>query len=217
MIEISPAILTQDKDLVANLLETYSKFDINQIDIDFVEESFAGNDTVPLEEVLSILASKPVEKRIGFHLMFQNPEKAVKLIEEAKISDYMIYVHLESKHDFLLAENMDLGNFGLAFNLDTELPDLEVLEKFSEVQFMSIETGKQGNPFDEAVADKVAELRNMGYTGRVSLDGGINLRTASFIKDWPIDRVSVGSYLQNSKNAELNLMKLQLALNLRTE
>lgn len=217
MIEISPAILTNDKGLMAKLLGVYAQFDTPQIDIDFVESSFAGNDTVPVEDVISTLVANPVQKKIGFHLMLEKPERAARLIVQTKeVSDYMLFIHFESEYTFIFDKSIDLEKVGLAFNLETKLPDIKVLSQFPEIQFMSIETGKQGNPFDESAADKVAELRNMGYTGRVSLDGGINLKTAPVIKDWPIDRVSVGSYLQKSKQPELDLMKLQLALNLRT-
>lgn len=218
MIEISPAILTNDEALVSKLLDTYEAFSVAQIDIDFVEEVFSGNTTVAVEKVVALLTRNPIKKKIGFHLMLEKPERAVRLITQTKeISEYMIYIHFESEHAFIFDQSLDLENFGLAFKLETKLPDLKVLAQFPEIQLMSIETGKQGNPFDEDVADKVAELRNMGYTGRVSLDGGVNLNTAPIIKDWPIDRVSVGSYLQKSKQPELDLMKLQLATNLRTE
>lgn len=218
MIEITPAILTNKKPLVEKLLKTYGELSTQQIDIDFVEKKFAGNDTVKIEEVISILAENPVKKKLGFHLMLKEPEQAVRLIHQTELQgDYVLYIHFESEHTFIYDKSIDLGKVGLVLNLETKLPALKVLSQFPEIQLMSIEVGKQGNAFDPAVADKVAGLRNMGYTGRVSLDGGINLDTASFIKSWPISRVSVGSFLQKSKQPELDLMKLDLALNLRTE
>jgi pentose-5-phosphate-3-epimerase len=57
----------------------------------------------------------------------------------------------------------------------------------------------------------------LGYTGRISIDGGVNLTSAEEIKYWEIDRVSVGSFFQKSKDAQLAYMKLQLALNLKEQ
>ena len=79
---------------------------------------------------------------------------------------------------------------------------------------MTVEIGSQGGKFQEEVMEKIDELRSLGYSGVVSVDGGVNLNTAKFIKNHNINRVSVGSYFSKSNDIKLARMKLELALNM---
>ena len=78
---------------------------------------------------------------------------------------------------------------------------------------MSIEIGFQGNRFNKKVIKRVEQLREIGYHKKISLDGGVNLKTANLIKGLKIDRVSVGSFFVRSKNIIKDKLKLEKALN----
>lgn len=198
MIEISPAILTDDETKLAQLYAEYGQMEIGQIDIDIAESRFVQHDTVAAEKVLQLTSTTPQTKKIGYHLMLAEPQSVVdQIIRISHLCGCRIYVHAEANYHFVLSGNYDLSHFGLAINPKSELSNIELLQKFSEIQFMTVEPGLQGNPFVPEVGQKVQQLCDLGYIGKISLDGGINLETIDTVKTWPIDRVSVGSFLQN--------------------
>src|SRR5690606_33134550 len=96
-----------------------------------------------------------------------------------------------------IADNFRIG---ITVKAETQMQAVEFYNQFPEVQLMTIETGKQGNPFMPAVLEKSQWLRSEGFTGMISIDGGVSLYTAETIKSYPIDRVSVGSFLSKSPN-----------------
>lgn len=214
MINVTPAILTNDIREVADLFERYVELGFTSIDIDFAEESFVGNKTVGVKEVLDTI-SLEVPVSIGFHLMMKNPQDAVEAIMADNTSEDLIriYVHQEADIGFLEDLDIEEESIGVAIMAKSELKDIEYYDNFDEIQLMTIETGKQGNPFLEDVLERVEELRDLGFDGDISVDGGINLKTAPLISEYEIDRVSVGSYFQTSKDIEGDWQKLQLALN----
>lgn len=213
MITVTPAILTDNKEIFAQKFEVYATMPVSQIDIDVAEDSFVGNTTLQVEDVLALLTHK-VDQTIGFHLMLKYPKLAFNMIRDAcqgVDQDYRVYIHQEADIDDLL-QIQDSFHLGIAVMAESEMKDLPFYEQFPEVQFMTIKTGKQGNPFIPEVLEKVDKLRGLGYTGTITLDGGINMNTVVLIKSHQVDRLSVGSYLQNSDNPAATYQELLATL-----
>ena len=49
--------------------------------------------------------------------------------------------------------------------------------------------------------------------GLIALDGGVNIKTAPLLKNYPIDKVSVGSYFSKSNDLQSDLNLLNQTLN----
>lgn len=210
MIDIYPAILTKDKAVFSNSLNMFLNY--GNIDIDIIEKPFADNDTLSVDEVLSFNELGKI-KDLGFHLMVSDPEVFVKKILESRDNSFRVYVHQESIKDsfqYLKSRNFFLG---VAIKLESELRELSFYENFDEVQIMSVSIGFQGGKFDNKSLEKVDRLRALGYNGRVSLDGGINLSTAKALRGHSVDRVSVGSFFQEATDFESSYKSLDEALN----
>ena len=148
--------------------------------------------------------------------MLTNPKSTIDQLlqhmKERKL-DFRIYVHANSDINFLSQYDCHQDNIGIAVESAEPLGELAFYSKFPEVQMMSVTPGKQGQQFMVQSLDKVTQLEQMGYTGRVSLDGGINLDSARVISLSSVDRVSVGSYFQKSENLLSDYQKLHQALN----
>jgi pentose-5-phosphate-3-epimerase len=215
MIEISPAILINDAYLFEKLVSSYSQAGFKSVDIDIAEQPFVEHETLPLDEVLA--KTEYPEMNFGWHLMLSRPGKEVEQIIKyyrGTTHQFRIYVHQEADIGFLKTFDLFALNIGITLKEETQLRELDFYQQFPEVQMMTVPIGSQGGKFDSEAMQKVIDLREMGYVGKISLDGSVNLLTAKQLREYDINRVSVGSFFQKSENLDLDWQKLNLALNL---
>jgi len=212
MIEVVPAILTDNIEDFKTFLDDYKIFD--KVDIDFIRKPYLENETVYLSNVLKTLES--FDNNFGFHLMVLDPEFEVHMLlnSEFQSKPARIYAQQEANlKTYLNLKFPDNWEKNISVEADSELLSLDFYLQFDEVQFMTVKIGSQGNPFQEEVLKKVDRLREMGYNGKVSIDGGVNLKTSGLIRKHKLDRVSVGSYFVKTVDDEKALKLLSDALN----
>ncbi len=75
------------------------------------------------------------------------------------------------------------------------------------IQIMTIHPGVQGQDFIPSQLDKIRILRSLGYSGKIILDGGIDMHSIEMILDappayWP-DGVSIGSHFSHAVDEEV--------------
>lgn len=214
-IEISPAVLVSSEEEFA---EQFSKVSasVEQVDIDLnhAYDTFPGKSTVSIEELIPVIKLYGF-KRIGFHLMIADPIPEINVIaKELKGKDVYVLIHQEIDFRRVLRQAKHLNiSFALVIKAETELLPIELYLSFPEIQLMTIETGKQGNPFKPETLERVEWLRNSGYRGKISLDGSVNEDTAELIKRYDVDRVSVGSYISRAQDPIASIEKLSGILN----
>lgn len=223
MIVITPAILTASKEHLEQLLKRYVEAGFSYIDIDIQESGFASESTLSFADALEVVqaADLPAEISLGWDLKVSQPQKIVATLTElAEKVDYKVrtYVYSSAQIDFLSTIKLN-HHVGVGILASSGLKGLDFYTQFPEVQLLTIESEQQGAKLKVDLLDRATQLREMGYTGSISLDGGINLKSAELVnayaRELRIDRVSVGSYFQESKNIELDKQKLQLALNIK--
>lgn len=92
--------------------------------------------------------------------------------------------------------------YGLALNIDTPLSFIEpYLSQISYVQFMGIKhIGKQGEPFDERVIDRIKHFREKYPHIPVQVDGGVSLETAKKLVPLGVTHLIVGSQIVHAKD-----------------
>jgi len=211
MIEITPAILTNDLESFKTQINRLSGF--HTVDIDIIRPPYVDNLTVQAEQILPILEKSDIEI-ISFHIMANDPLKDLEKIKSSGIKKSRIYLQQEVDLSFLSSFAWPQQWIkGISIEIETPLKSLDFYNQFAEVQLMSIQIGRQGNKFDESVLSKIAKLKSIGYNGWVSLDGGINLETAKIIKSKLINRVSVGSYFAKSTDIQQSFKELNAILN----
>lgn len=217
MIQITPAILTDDLKTFKSLIEKFKDFE--SIDIDIIRAPFVENKTLQIEDIMKDL--EPLSsKSIGLHFMVQDPETDLKKLKDSILKDHDLRIYLQQESDLKFLKDFEwpkTWSRAVSVKVETNLFDAKYYEQFSEVQIMSVKVGGQGYEFQTEALEKVVNLEEIGYNGLVSLDGSINLKTASMIKDYAVDRVSVGSYFVKADDVSLAKMKLDLALNMHSE
>jgi pentose-5-phosphate-3-epimerase len=213
MIVISPAIFTNDTTLFTEQLVTFRNL-AKQIDIDITDPKdnlFDDKPTVSYEipEIIRTVGKLP---KLGFHLMLENPEELItEFADKLKKYDKRFYVHVESKFPF--DKKLSREKIFPVVDLKTKIDDVEFYMQYNEIQLMTIETGAQGRELPKEVFKKVGVLREAGFKGIISLDGGINANTAHLVKQHDVNRVSVGSYLSKAENPIQSFYDLTKLLN----
>lgn len=213
MIQITPAILTNNLSLMQQYLVSF--LTLGNIDIDVIQKDYINNETITIDELLENDTLYSYED-IGWHLMVNYPENQVVILLNSHYSKKRCRIYAQQEVELKAYLNLKFPegwNRCVCLEVRSPLRELEFYNQFDEVQFMSVEIGVQGNKFDPSVLSKVDTLRKMGYNGIVSLDGGINLSTAKLLLNHRIDRVSVGSYLSNADDKNLAYNELKKILN----
>ena len=133
-------------------------------------------------------------KRIIFHIeAFSDPKELLNYFETIEL---YIQEHTE---------------FGLALEIDT---DISVLEQFLPyikfVQCMGIATiGRQGEPFDERVLEKIKSIRAKYPELGISVDGGVNFDTAPSLIEAGSTRLVAGSAIFENPNPHGAIQELK--------
>lgn len=212
--EICPAILTDNIKEFQAQLSLYSKYFAKiDIDINTQGDSFDGVVTPNIDLIIQELKRLPGIK-FNFHLMLSKPFWIFKYINDSLDKNIFFFVHQEADVSFI-DDLEDTTNIGICLEKQTKLLELEYYKRFQEVQLMTVEIGFQGSKFDPKILQKAKNLRQIGYTGKLSLDGGINMESAIDIRaaGIEINRLSVGSYFSRSKDIRLSLEKINNILN----
>lgn len=186
------------------------------VQIDIVDGKFAPRETWPYANVSQRREFEAFAKEeegfpfwedfdFEFDLMIRNPEDTIG--EWILLGASRAVFHIESSGDLSNAiEEAKRGSVevGVALNTDTSNDALEpYLSKIDFVQFMGIaQIGFQGEPFDERVISKIEELRRKHPETIISVDGGVNLDTASLLLDAGASRLAVGSAIMGSDDVK---------------
>jgi len=225
---IVPAILpTSREDLEGKLALLNGLVDSVQVDI--VDGKFAGPATWPyvngngelaerLEdgEVLPYLGSI----RYEIDLMVEDVEEvtglwiaagAQRLVIHAESTEHLpeIINELEVRYGHSKDFAPGLLSLGLSINNDSDLSQLEPhVDKADYVQFMGIASiGKQGQPFDPRVLEKVRAFRNKYPNLTIQVDGAVSLETAPLLLDAGVDRLVIGSDLWRARDLKEQLKR----------
>lgn len=104
-----------------------------------------------------------------------------------------------------------LVSFGLALNIESELSLIEpCLSQIEYVQFMGIANiGKQGQPFDRRVLEKLRTFRARHPEIAVQVDGGVSPETAKELLVLGVSSLIVGSALLRAPDPAAALAALE--------
>ena len=228
---IVPAILpTSRADLEGKLARFATVPEITDVQIDVVDGHFASPASWPytaLEEFEGMVGRKehlPYVQRFHYDidLMVSNPERAIAAW--IPMGAARLTVHLESVtspghiislmrhtygHDVDFVPN--LLSFGLAIGIETDLALLEpYVPCVDYLQFMGItHIGKQGQPFDARVIEKIKKFHATHPQLAIQVDGGVSLVSARKLLAAGASRLVVGSALLSAPDLSLEMQKFE--------
>ena len=218
---VVPAILATSREDAEKKLSLFSRIpSVSRIQIDVVDGRFAEPPSWPYvrpgerEELPLLKELLPRPERIEYELdvMTLHPEEEVEDWLSLGVSRIVFHaesaLHLERSIRSIEARYVgDLKtccviSFGIALNNETPLSLIEpYLDKVHFVQCMGIpRIGRQGQPFDPRVVQRVREFRERHPDIPVQVDGGISLETARRLVPLGVSRLVVGSALLGTRD-----------------
>lgn len=223
---VVPAVLPKNREDLENKLERFAAIpSVTRIQIDVVDGRFATPKSWPYTEsrALEVVAgtnpmSFPNHERIEYEidLMCLDGERAAGqwLMLGASRLTFHAEAILNLKSFFATVGQRygrDVISYGLAINLATDWSLIEpVVEELSYVQCMGIETiGRQGQPFDKRVIEKIRAFHKQYPNIPVQVDGGVSLATARALVEAGASNLIVGSALMRASDVAQEIQKFE--------
>ena len=218
---VVPAVIPTSFHDLEEKLTYFDQIPSRRIQIDIVDGVFAFPPSWPysagsdLHERVMQGTLLPRLDRVKYEadLLCKDPERisvdllnlgVVRLTLHAECTDDISALIARMRHKVGAEANFAaaLVSLGLSINMST---DISVLVKHAEeveyLQLMGIdEPGRQGQPFNPAVIEKVRALRAACPKAYIQVDGGVSLENAKDLVGAGVSRLVVGSAIMNAPN-----------------
>ena len=211
-IKIAASILSADFSCLDKEIKRVELAGADMIHIDVMDGHFVPNITLgPLVvKDLRRITKLPLD----VHLMIKEPEKFIDAFVSAG-SD-MITLHIETmsvaaiKYQVSRLKKHGL-RIGVSINPATPLSKIKGLLDFVDfVLLMTVNPGFGGQKFIRSALPKIRKLRAI-YCGDISVDGGINAKTAPGIIRAGANILAAGSYIFNALDPKSAIERLRNA------
>ncbi len=201
---VAPSILSADFGNLADEVEAICNSGCDLVHVDVMDGHFVPNLTIGPVVVSAV--AKVATKPLDIHLMVENNSFFVDLF--APLNPKYISFHIEEeKHPHRLIQK--IRSFGIkpaiVLNPHTPPEDIEFLiSELDMVLLMSVNPGFGGQKFIPSVVEKVKRLKILieKYNPNclIEVDGGVNEKNISLLKEAGVDIVVAGSYVFNHTN-----------------
>lgn len=211
MAMVAPSLLAADFSELREQIAKLEQAGADVLHLDVMDGHFVPNLTfgAPI-----IKALRPLSKLVfDAHLMVNKPEKMLKWFADAGAD--IITVHAEATDNLSVAvdEIHSLGvKAGVALKPDTKAEVIQsIIDKVDLVLVMTVEPGFGGQKFMDDMLPKIKKVREMIGDKNIilSVDGGINDKTASLAKNAGADMLVAGTYVLKSDDWAKSIAALQ--------
>lgn len=204
MIELAPSLLAADwlnlgRDVAAMLDNGVDLLHFDVMDAHFVPNLSFG------PSLCQAIHNRFPQCRLDVHLMMDNPQEY--LAPFARAGAYTITLHrevLEEPRAAMEAIRREKVRCGLSVKpgtkAETLLPYLDILDY---ILIMTVEPGFGGQKFMPEQVEKIHFLRQAGFTGDISVDGGVNLENAPLLAEAGANVLVMGTAYFRAENPGL--------------
>ena len=212
---IVPAVIPHSAQEVKNYAANFSF--AREFHLDVVDGRFLAQATWPYEpagEPMSVKKELDVYT-LEVDLMVEQPIVAAAQWIAAGADMLVFHVETLSPEAFANFTEETNVSVGISFNGQTTMETFETyLPHADYVQLMGIyEIGQQGQPFDEAVFDKIAYLKEHYPMISITVDGSVNEHTIQRLKAAGANRFVVGSAIALQANPSAAHQSLNALIN----
>jgi ribulose-phosphate 3-epimerase len=181
-VKLAPSILSADFARLGEQVAEATKAGADYIHIDVMDGHFVPPITIGAPVVAAI--RKWTDLPLDVHLMIESPERQINQFAEAGADIITVHIEVCPKIKQIVSVIKGLGvKVGVSLNPKTPLSAItEILPSLDLVLVMTVNPGYGGQPFIEAMLDKIAKLRaeldRKGLSAELEVDGGINAQVA---------------------------------------
>lgn len=209
-IRIAPSILSADFRCLGSQIRKVESAGADMIHIDVMDGHFVPNITIG--PVVVSYIRKVTKLPLDVHLMIERPQNFIT--DFIKAGSDMITVHIETisaakirgLKPKLREKNIRLG---VSLNPDTPLSKVEnLIDSADFFLIMSVFPGFSGQKFIPEVIPKIIKLREI-FSGDISVDGGVNDKTAPALIKAGANILASGSYIFGAKDARLAMERIR--------
>ncbi len=144
------------------------------------------------------------------HLMTRRPEMFIGK-HHSEIKTFIVHVETVSNVDALIdfAHSMKCRIF---LALSPNIPVARIrkyIRRIDGITIMTVIPGSYGASFMKNMLKKIRELKYLNKRMTIEVDGGVNDKTISLLREAGANRFSVGSYLQKAKDIKKAIASLE--------
>jgi len=212
--QVAPSILSADFGILNDEIKAICDGGCDLVHVDVMDGHFVPNLTIGPVVVSSV--AKISTKPLDIHLMVQNNTFFVDLFAPLK-PEYISFHIEEEKHPHRLIQKIrDYGiKPAIVLNPHSRPEDIEyLLADLDMVLLMSVNPGFGGQKFIESVVPKAKKLKELinkiNPNCLIEVDGGVNDKNISLLKDAGVDIVVAGSYVYGANDYSKAIKSLQL-------
>jgi ribulose-phosphate 3-epimerase len=213
---IAPSVLSADFAELRPELQSMQTAGADLFHLDVMDAHFVPNLTFGpfIVEAIRRATSLPLDA----HLMMQRPDQYVEAFVKAGVDALTIHVEAEADVSDTLEMIRSRGiRCGLSLNPGTSLDGMrDYLPELDLILVMSVQPGFGGQSFQASALDKISELASLrsseGYDYQISVDGGVNNKTAAACRKAGADILVSGSWLFKSADRAAAVTELRGAL-----
>ncbi len=162
------------------------------------------------EALAKWMKEEKIAMNIEAHLMVVDPLPQAMCWLEAGAKRVIVHAEAITEKDILFLKGFGKKKVGIALTAKTPVKKVApFVRDLPFVQLLAVTPGFSGQIFNKKILEKIVWLKTEYPEATIEIDGGVNERTASTIKDAGADIIVSGSYIFDAKDKKAAYMALK--------